>query len=270
MNLTFDNAGEACARVDLAQDKPAVDLSTVTFFEPFALIYLGMFLRHYNARGKGFQVSLPTSGAAKKYLSSQNFFAMFNFDPETLDPGLLRRFTASSSLGDLIDIEQRCGIDEEVARQVKTVMAKTSAAVDLALVEEIVAELVSNFARHSQGPLAALAMQWYPRLQRMNLAIGDCGVGIRSSLSSNPRHRDLANKPHYEAAWKAFQGGVSRSHEGGFGLSTVLQDVEDLGGTLVLATGNGYARKYLRGPFRYGRTAFDLPGVQIEVRIPTR
>lgn len=243
MNLTFDNAGEACARVDLTQDKPAVDLSMVTFFEPFALIYLGMFLlgmflRHHNARGKGFQVRLPTSRAAKKYLSSQNFFARFNFDPGTLDPGLLRRFTTSSSLGDLIDIEQRCGIDEEVARQVKTVIANTSAVVDLALVEEIVAELVSNFARHSQGPLAALAMQWYPRLQRMNLAIGDCGV--------------------------------SRSHEGGFGLSTVLEDVEELGGTLVLATGDGYVRKYPRGPFRYGPTAFDLPGVQIEVRIPTR
>jgi hypothetical protein len=72
------------------------------------------------------------------------------------------------------------------------------------------------------------------------------------------------------AALKAFQAGVSRSREGGFGLTTVLDNVADLRGALVLATGDGYVRRSETGPTKYGDMLFDLPGVQIQVEIPTR
>lgn len=113
-------------------------------------------------------------------------------------------------------------------------------------------------------------MQWYPRLGTVRLAIGDCGIGIRKSLSSSSRYAYLSNNPHYEAAWKAFGPGVSRSREGGFGLTTVMDNVGELGGTLVLATGDGYVRTSRARVSRYGSMRFELPGVQIEVRIPTR
>ncbi len=270
MLLSFDNVDVICSQVDLTQDTPVIDLSKITFFHPFALIYIGMFLRHFSAAGKGLGVYLPTDPDAKRYLSRENFFGRFNFNPATLDPALLRRFTSGTSLDDVVDIERRDGIDEEIALKVRRVIAYSSAVVDLALVEEIVAELVNNFARHAKGPLAALAMQWYPRLHIIRLAIGDCGIGIRQSLSSNPKYAHLAVKPHHEVVWQAFQAGVSRSREGGFGLTTVLENVEELGGSLALASGDGYVRKSLSRPFRYGNMAFDLSGVQIEVLIPTK
>ncbi|MGH9760775.1 MAG: hypothetical protein ACREDR_48600, partial [Blastocatellia bacterium] len=234
------------------------------------LIYLGMLLRHFSAQGKRFQVRLPAKPDAQKYLARQNFFERFNFDPATVPEHLLRRFTTATSLNDIVDIEHRDGIDEEIALKVRDIIARSSATVDLALIEEIVAELVSNFARHSRGPLAALMMQFYPRMKTIRLAIGDCGIGIRASLSSSAAHADLADKPHYTAALKALQAGVSRSHEGGFGLYTVTDNLEELAGDLVLATGDGYVRRSGSTPFRYGKMAFDLGGVQIEVRIPTK
>jgi K+-sensing histidine kinase KdpD len=172
----------------------------------------------------------------------------------------LRRITGRTSLNDIVDIERAHGVDEEVARKVRRVVATSSAKVDLELLEEIVAELVSNFARHSEGPLAALTMQWYPMLRQVRLAVGDCGVGIRKSLSTNRIHADLKSRPHYEAAWRAFQPGVTRTKEAGFGLPTVLDDIQQMKGYLTLATGNGYVRKQPLARPRWGVMAFELPG----------
>ena len=268
MNLTAWNLDDVCSRVDLGSEAPEIDLSGVTFIEPFALIYLGMFLRYFNARGKRFRVNLPGTDA-QRYLARQNFFDRFNFDPATISDELLRRFTTATSLNDIVDIERRPGIDEEVAQRVRRVAANNGASLDLALLEEIAAELVSNFARHSQGPLAALMMQYYPKLRIIRLAVGDCGIGIRSSLSSNAAYASLATRPHYAAALKAFEPGVSRSREGRFGLYTVVENVKDMGGDLILATGNGYVRTFRSRTLRYGEMSFDLSGVQIEVSIPT-
>ena len=41
----------------------------------------------------------------------------------------------------------------------------------------------------NSGPLAAFTMQVYRRgAPRFVLAIGDCGIGIRASLSTNPKY----------------------------------------------------------------------------------
>ncbi|MGH7988219.1 MAG: hypothetical protein ACREQX_18280 [Candidatus Binataceae bacterium] len=115
MDLTAWNIDNVCSKVDLTSEAPIIDLSAVTFIEPFALIYLGMFLRYYSARDKRFRVRLPTKSAAQKYLARQNFFDRFNFDPATVPEDLLRRFTTGTSLNDIVDIERRDGIDEEMA-----------------------------------------------------------------------------------------------------------------------------------------------------------
>src|SRR5467141_310125 len=112
MNLNFDNVDVVCSQVDLSGNNPTIDLSTVNFIEPFALIYLGMFLRHFNANGRSITVSLPTDSRPREYLVRQNFFGRFNFNPATIDPSLLRRFTGATSLNDVVDIEGDFGIDE--------------------------------------------------------------------------------------------------------------------------------------------------------------
>jgi hypothetical protein len=48
----FQNVDQLCARVDHLQLPALIDLSWVDFFEPFAVVYLGMFLRHCTPRGR--------------------------------------------------------------------------------------------------------------------------------------------------------------------------------------------------------------------------
>jgi hypothetical protein len=48
LNLSFQNIDWFCAGIDLAQETPVVELSQLDFIEPFAVIYLGQFLRACN------------------------------------------------------------------------------------------------------------------------------------------------------------------------------------------------------------------------------
>jgi len=267
MNLDFWCVDKLCANVDCTNERPVVDLSSVTFFRPFSLVYLGMFLRYHNFHGKAFDIVMPTNGAARRYLARQNFWERFNFNPAVIEKEKLIRFTTSTSLNDIVDIEERPYIAEDIAVEVSKVLGHSTARVEVSLVAELVSELVDNFAIHSRQTLAAVAMQYYPNLHRVILAVGDCGIGIRSSLSSNPQFASLADAPHYQVALKAFEPLVSRFPGCGTGLTEVRDGVANLNGRLALATGNGFV---IIGPdgTKYGEMSYDLPGVQVELSIP--
>ena len=149
------------------------------------------------------------------------------------------------------------------------ILSKNSVGVDVGLVTEVAVELVDNFSRHSGQQLAACAVQLYPHRSDLHFAVGDCGVGIRSSLSKNSGYRYLATAPHHEASLKALEDGVTGSSEGGTGFGTVREDVLQLGGQMCLCTGDGWV---IIGGGRQGveagRMKYDLPGVQIEIKIP--
>lgn len=267
--LNFSNVDQLCASVDFAQEYPLVDLGRITFFEPFALVYLGMFLRYHSSRARRFRVVIPAEPMPRSYLATQNLWERFNFDPRTIQEERLRRFTTSTSLNDVVDVERRDGVADDIAERVLTLVRNKEVKVKAATFAELVAELVDNFAQHSGEQLAAFMLQYYPRMRRIVCAVGDCGIGIRASLASNPKHAHLAGRPHHEAALAAFEPLVSRRAEGGTGLTEVREEVLRLSGSLTLSTGNGYVRMS-HGRTTYGGMAYDLPGVQIEVSVPER
>jgi len=45
VTLSFQNVDGFCAGVDVAQPRPVIDLSGLKFIDPFAVIYLGQFIR---------------------------------------------------------------------------------------------------------------------------------------------------------------------------------------------------------------------------------
>lgn len=269
-SLTFTNVDRLCAGVDLRRQPAVVDLSGVTFVEPFALIYLGMFLRYHRSQGRRFRVRVPSVQGVRDYLTRQRFWDRFQFDPASLPPDMLRPITSTTSLNNIIDIERRSGAAEEVADAVVQVLHSESVQVNLGGVGEMVVELVDNFVQHSLGPPAAFMMQWFPRLDRLELAIGDCGVGIRRSLARNPNYAGVAARPHDEAAALALEPGVTGNvGGGGTGLTEVCDTVRSLGGGMRLSTGDGYVWIHRQGAYR-GRMSFDLPGVQVEIFVPAR
>ena len=130
-------------------------------------------------------------------------------------------------------------------------------------------ELVDNFHKHSDRNVAVFCLQLYPKLKRLDFAIGDYGIGIRQSLIQNPKFRHYEQMPHKFAAMKAFEDGVSGRKEGGTGFGTVRENVMELGGQLFLSTGNAWIQLGANiDGFKFGELENELPGVQIEVSIP--
>ena len=268
MNLTYENVDQLCAGVDLTQEQPVIDMQSVTFFEPFALIYLGMFLRFHNAAGRMFLVRPPSSNRARSYMESQNFLERFNFDKKP-DESVFRRFGLNTSFNDIVDLENRVEIADEIGLRVRDLLRNNSTIrVNVGLVETLVVELVDNFQQHADAELAACTVQWYPKLNRIDFAIGDCGVGIRSSLSKKDEWKYLVSRSHRDAAVMALEPLVSRKSEGGMGLTEVKRAIEQVGGHFFLSTGDGWVSVAQDG-IHFGQQQYDLSGVQIEISIPT-
>ena len=269
MDLTAGTVDKLCSQVNQGLERPTIDLSGVTFFTPYALVYLGMFLRHHYARGKGFAVVLPRSPVAHEYLQRQNFFDRFNFNTATIEQRVLRRFTTSTSLNDIVDLEAHPYIAYEVTDSILNLLRNNHVDIDTSLFANIVSELVDNFAQHAGQPLATLAMQYYPRPRRVMMAVGDCGVGVRASLATKPQYAYLTARPHTEAILKALEPLVSSKREGGMGLTEVNEDVRQANGRLIITSGNGRVIVDQYGT-RHGVTSHDLSGVQVEISVPER
>ena len=266
MRLDRSTVDRLCAGVGLDAPKPRIDLSNVSFVEPFGLIYLGMFLRHFNSLGRFFEIVTPRSLHVREYLDTQRFWGRYNIPVAATGSQSFPRLARFTSLRDVIDIENNRYIADDVGKMVYDILRRNTVRVNAGLVTEIVIELVDNFSRHSGQQLAACAIQLYPNRKKLHFAIGDCGVGIRGSLSRNPNYRHLATAPHHEAAAKALEEGVTGGVEGGTGFGTVREDVMELGGQVFLCTGDGWVSVGAdRDDVQSGQMAYDLSGVQIEV-----
>ena len=269
MELTAWTVDGLCSQVNLRPRQSRIDLSDVTFFSPYALVYLGMFLRYHRARGSAFVMVLPRNPVAREYLVRQKFFHRFNFDTTAIEQVRLRRFTTSTSLNDIVDLEAHPNIADEVTDSIQNLLQNNQVNIDTSRFAEFASELVDNFAQHAEQTLAALAIQYYPRLRRVVMAVGDCGVGVRASLATKFEYAYLMAFPHTTAILKALEPQVGRKWEGGMGLTDVAAGVLDMGGHLTIASGNALTFVDRQGT-RAGKKSNDLSGVQIEVSVPER
>ena len=169
----------------------------------------------------------------------------------------------------MIEIANTNYIAEEVGKKLYDLLTSNAIRVNARDLEIVFAELVDNFSRHSDEEVAICAAQWYPRTNRLHLAIGDCGIGIRKSLSSNDNFRELRKRSHGEVAAKAFEERVGRTSEGGMGLTDARETMGRIGGQLFLSTGDAWILARGEDELLVGQQEYDLPGVQIELIIPT-
>ena len=232
------------------------------------MIYLLMFIRYHNSQGKLFSFIEPENGRVKSYLTSQKFWERCN--AVGTDP-FVRPIGNLTSFNDLIDIDRNLYIADEVGETVRNILANESVLIDRYLVALLTEELVDNFRRHSEHGVGACAFQYYPQLGSLRFAVGDCGIGIRESLSRNPRYSSIRNQTDEAAAKLALDEGVSGHVEGGTGFSTIIDGVRELRGRFYLSTGNAWLRhyhSYSRDKVIAKTTAYGFPGVRAEFQIP--
>lgn len=267
-SLDSTNVSAFCARIDLRQERPLIDLSNVTFVTPFALIYLGMFLRYHDHQGKWFSWAIPRNDDVKRYLAGMRFYERFRFTQEMVDAARACAFKRGTSLNDIIDIQQEEDVGERIASRSADVLQHVS--VDRGLIAEVVSELVDNFAQHAGTNLpAAFTMQWFPALKYLTIALGDCGLGIRQTLQRNQQYAHVAGIPDQDAIALALEQRVSCQPDHGMGLTEVVESVLATKGSLTIASGSGRVIIDSEGKLYRKQQKFDLPGVQLAVHFPT-
>jgi hypothetical protein len=146
MNLTFWNVGRRCVTAPFVDKKTVLDLSDVTFITPFALMYVGMFLRHFSSQGETLSVKAPHNESVRNYLARQQFWKRFNFDAEAVATESIQRQPTLTSLNDIVDLDRTIpNLAEDLAYRVIQVLQANTSGLPWVTIEETVAELIQNF-----------------------------------------------------------------------------------------------------------------------------
>lgn len=268
-NLNFFNIDRFCSTVNFREERPILDLSSIDFIYPFALVYLGLFIRLYNRKGKRFRIKLPQKSDLKDYLEKQNFFERFNIAATDSRPFL--EFDPDRYSVEMVDIRNDLDLSDSMAEKISILLYNISKSknADIPITDfcEISVELVDNFVLHSKEDTGVMMIQYYPKPKLITMAIGDCGIGIRDSLSENPKFGYLKTRPHNEAIRAAIELGASRFEGRGTGFYEVMNKIEKRRGNFSLVSFGGYLR-IAEEEKKFGNMCHDLPGVQIEFSLP--
>lgn len=275
----FDDLVGQMAQPDAARPF-TLDLSSVTFVDPFGLIGTTFLLWNLPPDQLPARIVLPTAKQSDynplPYLYRMGFFdavkdaATFEGEWEHLksyqrwDRNLLLEMTRVRTVEDINAVmDKTASILEDIGYS----------AVGATQFCEVISELCSNIVLHSLAERDGLVViQTYQRRSGERfvvLAIGDVGIGIRQSLAMNPRH-GKALESDTLAIFRALQPGVSRLEETGHGggLTRVLQIVLRYTGRLDIRSGTGHV--YIKGEDRRGHKfhVAPFPGTQIRIALP--
>lgn len=270
MRLTRENIASFCSNIDLDPAKPTIDLRPVESIGPFAVIYLGAFVRYWNSQGKLFTIEVSRSGSLRRYLDLQNFWDRFNFEFEGDGAQPKLQTVKPTSFEDIVplDIVAEPRIAEDLEQWTQEILQEWDLHISPSAISTIVVELIDNAVRHSRSHInapACMIFQLFPDDHYVEVALADSGVGIRQNLSAKYHvSNDRA------AVVRAFEDGVTSKDEGGTGLSTIMENVERLDGSLFLSTGEGYviANHTTKYNLMSSTADYNLPGVQVQITIP--
>ncbi len=135
----------------------------------------------------------------------------------------------------------------------------------------VFSELANNAVEHANSDGGfVLAQQYdYPNGSKLEIAVGDCGIGISKSLKQNRKIKGKFNTDR-QAIMLVLDGGLSRINDPyrGYGLSFVKEElIHAPDRSLTLRSGNGYAILYAGGR-PYSANCDYFPGTLAHAVIP--
>ena len=273
---SLDPAFSAATHVD---GEPVVlDLRTVEFVEPAGLCGLAALLEYLIPRCE--EVNLALAGRdVPAYLERMNFFRLFggrvrtNVDVASLEE---RRRHNPGTLQELVNFhteQQIPGIIERISEILKNQGYRLKERVAICYV---LSEVCANAAEHGASSFGAYAaVQAYHHIvsgarrrgEEVLLAIADGGVGVRQTLSRNPKYDEHTTTDN-DALRLALEMGVSATGEigRGGGLALVARIAADSGGSLSLRSGTGRVTVY--EDRKNSRNVPQFPGTFVRVSLP--
>ena len=273
---SLDPAFSAAAEVE--GEPVVVDLRTVEFVEPAGLCGLAALLEFLCARCDDVSLTLPGRDVPA-YLERMNFFRIFggristNADVESLGE---RRRHNPGTLQELINFHTEEEIPGIIRRISEILENQGYRLRERVAICSTLSEVCANAAEHGVSSFGAYAaVQAYHHIvsgsrrrgEEVLIAIADGGVGVRETLSRNPKYAEETATDN-EALRYALEMGVSGTGEigRGGGLALVAGIAARSGGSLSLRSGTGRVTVYESR--KNSRNVPQFPGTFVRVSLP--
>ena len=256
--------------LDLDRGRAVVDLGQVSFVDAYALAGLACFIASAARDGLPVRLVLPENTDVRSWLSRMHLGEVLDAFEVRVE-GVLPSVAEHDRRDTLIELER---FDDSLGshRLASFIWERLEGGADGEVVNQLfeaAGELGQNVVEHAGSPVGGfIAAQRYragaPE-ERIVVAVGDAGVGIRESLRA--RYGDM---PDGQAIRRAIQWNVSSvPDEGrGQGLPGIVEGVRALGGVVWIRSGVAF-RMVTR---RQARTfeASRLQGTIVGARVPCR
>ena len=279
--LTLGSLDPAFAAAETVDGEMVVlDLSSVEFVEPAGLCGLAALLEFLVPRSGLVGVRLAGHDVPA-YLERMNFFRIFGHRIETnVDMTALeeRRRGNPGTLQELVSFHSEEEIPGIINRISEILENKDYRLRERAAICATLSEICSNAVEHGHSPFGAYAaVQAYQHIvsggrgrgEEVIVAIADGGVGVRETLSKNPKYAEFTTTDN-DALRHALKMGVSGTGEigRGGGLAVVGQIAARAGGSLSLRSGSGRVTFY--GDRTNSRNVPQFPGAFVRVSLPRK
>jgi hypothetical protein len=256
--------------LDLDSGTARIDLARVSFVDACALTGLACFIASAAQDGLPVDLVLPEEPNVRSWLSRMHLGDVIDAFEVRVE-GTLERVPERDRRDTLIELERfqdAHGSDRLAA----FIWDRLEGGADAEVVNQLfeaTGELGLNVVEHAGSPAGGfIAAQRYKAgtpEERIVVAVGDAGIGIRDSLRT--RYGDMTDG---DAIRRAIQWNVSSiADEGrGQGLPGVVDGVKGLGGTVWIRSGAA-ARTVTRGQARTSGVS-RLQGTIVGARLPCR
>jgi hypothetical protein len=251
------------------QGATAIDLRSVRFVDPYALLLLELLVREMAEQQSAFRIEWPEAPTVRRWMNAMGFVvtgvgATPAIVPSTRDARSalqpITPITDEGGIGRVVDgfhrrLAERYPLTESSRRTLTAMMI----------------ELFQNIPHHSNAtgeiadPHGIAAMQDYE--DSIFLAIADKGVGLRGSLGLRPGYDEITDSQALDAI---LRDGLSRFADAGRGgeLQRIVGVVRSWDGAFALRSGSALLYFDERGGDIYDVPQFS--GVQLAIRLPLR
>ncbi len=264
--LTVETIDGVLERV-LEDKAESLDLRSVRFADPYALLVLDLLVLETEARRSRPRIDWPEAPVVRRWMHAMGFFT--EIGEETTPPSMRE---VHSALQPITEISDEIGIGRVVDgfhhRLVERYPLTESSRRTLTA---MMIELFQNIPHHSNAtgnvadPHGIAAMQDYE--DSIFLAVADKGVGLRGSLGLREGYEGITDS---QALNSILRDGLSRFADAGRGgeLQRIVGVVRSWDGAFALRSGSALLYFDERGGDIYDVP--DFPGVQLAVRLPLR
>jgi hypothetical protein len=260
----------------------ALDLSGITFIEPYSMINLLLIGRNYlrNTGEKLHLFNIPLS--IHQYLARMDFFGknVFLLFDRLDEKFFLKRSSFSKRVIEIVDLPNKERESVKVITDVISLFRKRAShilkywIVNNNIVDffvTVISEICQNVFEHSMDS-GFIAMQTYNIGSEhvVRLVISDSGIGIRGSFENK---KEISFDSNAKLIESALTTPISSKRSFGYGLCQVNSIVEKLRGSIFIRSENAsvamfYNRKLSGGAYSFLKNELgNFPGTQISVTL---